>query len=221
MGGYGSGRWGWHDKKTTAEECRQIDVGRFKREGMLLADQTWAGSWWWKNSEGKQTASVDVTSCAEWVQLSYTITYTAGDREPEKINYTIPVAWTPCNFGGQRPWFICPGQNCGRRVGKLYFPCYALSKYYLCRHCYDLAYTSQRENVVGRLFEKAWSIRRRLGGEAGLAYPFPSKPARMHWQKYLQLRGRHDEALSRAMNLDLVRLGQTISRVDRLLQHSK
>jgi len=146
MGGYGSGGWGFlHDKKTTVEECRWVDVGRFKREGMLLEGQTWGGSWWWKDNEGKQVASIDVTSCTEWVRLSYTITYTAGDREPEKIAYTVPVVWTPCNFGGRRPWFVCPGQNCGRRVGKLYFPRYALAKYYLCRHCYDLSYESRQK----------------------------------------------------------------------------
>ncbi|PLS86916.1 MAG: hypothetical protein CYG60_04715 [Actinobacteria bacterium] len=52
----------------------------------------------------------------------------------------IPLSWTRCNFGGQRPWFSCPGSGCGRRVAILYGPTLPL----LCRVCRGLAYASQR-----------------------------------------------------------------------------
>jgi hypothetical protein len=55
---------------------------------------------------------------------------------------SVPLSWTACNLGGQRPWFFCPGAGCGRRVVILYAP----GCYFLCRHCYDLSYESQREN---------------------------------------------------------------------------
>ena len=58
------------------------------------------------------------------------------------------MEWTPCNFGVERPWFVCPGVvngvACGRRVAILYGP----GKYSLCWHCYDLRYESQRENKM-------------------------------------------------------------------------
>jgi hypothetical protein len=54
----------------------------------------------------------------------------------------VPLSWTACNLGGQRPWFFCPGAGCGRRVVILYAP----GCYFLCRPCYDLSYESQREN---------------------------------------------------------------------------
>ena len=49
----------------------------------------------------------------------------------------IPVAWTPCNFGGYRPWFVCPEKEggCGRRVAILYEP-----NPPLCRICRGLCY---------------------------------------------------------------------------------
>ncbi len=51
----------------------------------------------------------------------------------------IHLEWTPCAFGGSRPWFLCPGEGCGRRVAILYGPTFPL----LCRLCRDLAYASQ------------------------------------------------------------------------------
>ena len=57
----------------------------------------------------------------------------------------IPIAWTTCRFGGERPWFVCPvtaeGMYCGRSVNNLY----GAGRLFACRHCYQLAYASQRE----------------------------------------------------------------------------
>lgn len=51
-----------------------------------------------------------------------------------------------CNFGGERPWFRCPGvvdgEHCNWRVAKLYRP--PRGDLYLCRHCYNLGYTTSR-----------------------------------------------------------------------------
>ncbi len=52
----------------------------------------------------------------------------------------IGLEWTPCNYGGSRPWFMCPGEGCGRRVAILYGPTLPL----LCRLCRNLVYESQR-----------------------------------------------------------------------------
>jgi hypothetical protein len=32
----------------------------------------------------------------------------------------VPLTYTPSNFGGRRPWFVCPSPRCGRRVAILY-----------------------------------------------------------------------------------------------------
>lgn len=60
--------------------------------------------------------------------------------------YRVPLKYTDCNFGGKRPWFRCPGvvdgKHCNQRVGKLYQP--PREDLFLCRHCYDLGYTSNR-----------------------------------------------------------------------------
>jgi hypothetical protein len=87
-------------------------------------------------------ASLGYTATGDAIRLYYKIHW--RDREPEQINYQVPVVWTPCNFGGERPWFVCPGSRCGgRRVTKLYLPPGG-ARYYLCRHCHDLTYHSRQ-----------------------------------------------------------------------------
>jgi len=102
----------------------------------------------------------------------------------------VHLAWTACNFGGERTWFICPGAGCGRRVAVLY----GAGRYFLCRHCYELLYESQRENAMYRAIHKAQSIRKRLGGSANMMKPFPEKPKGMHWSTYGRLWWEHHEA---------------------------
>jgi hypothetical protein len=89
--------------------------------------------------------------------------------EWEDVEEPISLKWTPCNFGGERPWFICPGARCGRRVAILYGP----GKYFLCRHCYDLRYESQREDKPHRALRRAQKIRQRLEGSANVMEPSP------------------------------------------------
>jgi hypothetical protein len=91
---------------------------------------------------------------------------------------------------GERPWFNCPGAGCGRRVAVLYGP----GRYFLCRHCYDLAYESQRENGMYRTLRRAQAIRERLGGSASMMEPFPQRPKGMHHDTYWRLREEHGEA---------------------------
>ena len=88
--------------------------------------------------------------------------------EWEDVQQAVQIDWTLCNFG-ERPWFICPGAACGRRVAVLYGP----GRYFLCRHCYDLVYESQRDNATYRALHKAQAIRERLGGSANMMEPFP------------------------------------------------
>lgn len=182
MGGIGSGRrYTWNAKRTTGN-CREIDINRWNREGMLAPG--YMGLWAWTDREtGERSASIAVkVYTTEAVQLIYTVT--RQGEEPRKINYQVPITWTRCNYGGRRPWFICP--QCGRRVGKLY----AGGVYFLCRHCHNLTYRSSQES--GDQFAKAMRhvvrIRRKLGSyETRIDAPTPDKPKGMHWRTYWRL----------------------------------
>jgi hypothetical protein len=58
----------------------------------------------------------------------------------EQVVQEIFLDWTACNFGGCRPWLIC--MTCGRRVAVLYLR----GKYFACRHCCNLTYSSCQES---------------------------------------------------------------------------
>jgi len=159
MGGYGSGRWGWHCKKTTVEKCLQLDTDRLNREGMLSWGLRWLGIWRWTYADGATCSislEVNTTDQARpWVRLFYT-----DKRKEQDVDYRVMLQTTRPHFGGWRWWFTCPlvvnGQSCGRRVRKLYLPPRGL--YFGCRHCYDLTYTScqesdKRVSALRRIFE--------------------------------------------------------------------
>jgi len=128
----------------------------------------------------------------------------AGNRVSElhagsSVEQRVPITWTACHFGGQRPWFICSiysiGRHCGRRVALLYLA----GKLFACRRCYGLAYASQRKALYFRDIDKAQKIRTRLGGSAVMSERFPDKPEGMHCQTYERLRRAHDAAECRSM----------------------
>jgi hypothetical protein len=83
---------------------------------------------------------------------------------------------------------VCPGVvngfACGRRVIKLY----GAGTYILCRHCYRLAYASQREDRYDRTLRRANNIRMQLGGEPGTTSVFPSRAKGMYHQTYERLK---------------------------------
>jgi hypothetical protein len=170
MGGLGSGRrsgWG----RETVEGCRSIDVNRLHREGCLAAG--WSGGWQWTR-DGKKVAWITLSAGNDRLHLSYRVRVAGG--EWEDIDETVRIVRLPCHFGGARRYFICPGVvngvACGRRVTKLY----GSGRYFLCRHCYRLAYQSQREQPHERALRRANNIRMRLGGDPGMLSPFPGKP---------------------------------------------
>jgi hypothetical protein len=173
VGGFGSGRWPWHTKARTVEECRALDANQWARHGVLRARARLTGSWtWWRDAERKeQTDSIGyevntLDPTCPWLRLSYTI-----PRTGEALDYLIGLQTTRPRFGGVRWWFTCPlvvnGVPCGRRVGKLYLP--PGGRYFGCRECYKLTYQSAQEHDarVGALLKDPGALE--AGLERGLS----------------------------------------------------
>ena len=134
MGGVGSGNWYRFDKKTTTGECHSIDVRYLHREGLLKPGRWFSLRW---SRAGRESGSIRGGVGSSRLPESVTLLYrhrSGLGGEWEDVQETVTLSWTACNFGGERPWFICSGAGCGRRVAVLYGP----EKYFLCRHCYDL-----------------------------------------------------------------------------------
>jgi Zn-finger protein len=109
--------------------------------------------------------AVDVRQFFLWEgRTSLTFNFT---HRGEPLTCHAAIEWTPCHYGGLRPWFNCP--NCGRRARKLYG-----GRQFACRKCWGFHYDSQYDelggtaNRINRIRERLrrprlhWNTRRRL-----------------------------------------------------------
>ncbi len=101
----------------------------------------------------------------------------------ERLQGVASLEWTPCNLGGERPWFVCPHEGCSRRVAILYGQGQPL-----CRRCRELAYESQREDKIGRAKRRAEKARSRLP-------PSGLRPKGMHHATFQKLTQDYRDAL--------------------------
>ena len=206
LGGYGSGRHGYKQK---AEDCRSLDVNRFRRDGCLVPGR--AGSWVWSR-DGEEVGRIGYRAEQGAIVLNYRVRMYGGDWQP--ITETVGLIEANCHFGGTRTYFICPGVKngtpCWRRVAKLY----SGGKYFLCRHCYNISYYSQSEPAHERLLRRANKLRMSLGGEPGTASWIPPKPKGMWHRTYQRKLDEIDWCEGRADHLFLSRFRHLLSTDD-------
>ena len=143
------------------------------------------------DANGEPCGTIEVLVEKEDIVLSYrAASWVASNWK--SIQQRVPITWTDCHFGGQRPWFCCSvranGRYCGQRVAVLYGD----GKSFACRNCCQLAYESQREGAFLGAVRLSQKIRMRLGGSLAPFGPIPEKPRGM-WQRTYD---RHCAALA-------------------------
>jgi hypothetical protein len=150
MGGYGSSRWHWHDKKATVWESLSIDLADLHKSGWLPKDLLTKrvianGNLKWFNSRSKKPSGninihLDTTDTDNpYMQLMYT---TSRDGNIiASTNETVRLSYTLQKFGGKRAWLHCP--QCDKRTRSIHCPPDAIR--FLCRTCHDLSYVSAQQ----------------------------------------------------------------------------
>jgi hypothetical protein len=106
-----------------------------------------------------------------------------GETEWTPWTEAVALESTPCHYGGERVWFLCPGCHTRRAV------LFSVSGIFRCRRCHGLAYSSTREDAHERSIRRCQALQKRLGG-GGYGVPIwhiPSKPKGMHWTTYERL----------------------------------
>ena len=176
MGGPGSGNW-CRFGRDTADATNRIDIRYLKKQGSLTPGTIGTLSW---SCGDEASGSIRYITYADRIQLIYRSREHGG--EWEDVDYPVYFDETDCHYGGTRKWFLCPGLGCNRRVGVLY----GAGKYFMCRHCHNLAYSSQNENAALRAARKSRKIVEKLGGDPYSDF-FPDKPKGMHWRTYDRL----------------------------------
>ncbi len=202
MGGLGSGRPRRLYRRTT-DELPRLDVNELRREGGLEWGEETPFRWLigLRDEVRLQVRSTDHS-------LACCLTYARAGYEVETVAYTVPVSWTACNYGGQRPWLHCPAPSCGRRAVSLYLD----GAYLVCRRCAGVRYESQTQSKHVRQVRKAQRIREALGGQPGLVHAFPPRPKGMHLVTYESRRREVKSAESAYLTAVQIELGQARSR---------
>ena len=133
------GRWYCH-KKSTAEESCDLSIFWMNKSGLLTGKRS-TSTMWEHSQTGQQTVvflTADVTTDRPSVRLTYTLGKTHG------YDYQVSLLTSPCNLGGIRFWFRCPG--CLERVGVIYLA--PGNVHFRCRHCNNLTYRSRTRDVM-------------------------------------------------------------------------
>jgi hypothetical protein len=183
MGGFGSGRWYRWDKRFFLDECLPIDVRRWQRDGLLRHGKSFV--WCWpKTPEVYYFINVKV----EPSQVILMFRHRARSEDWHEEEMSVALTHTPCHYGGQRIWFVCPSCSCRAAVLR------CQRSHFVCRRCARVPYQSQSQTQTDRAIDRAWKIRRRLGADSGWRAPVRLKPKGMHSKTFDQLRNQMEEA---------------------------
>lgn len=183
MGGYGSGKRG--SGHPTTDSLLFLDIRYLRRSGLLhqAPDSPYSFTLSW-SCRGKPSGNISVFvphSGAPYppeIILSYR-TQARGDRDWKDVDERVAIETTPCHYGGERPWFLCP--RCFDRRGVLF----SVDGRFRCRACHGIAYSSTRETEEDRAIRRALVIQKRLGGHKyGTVFDPEPKPPHMHWATY-------------------------------------
>ena len=197
-----------YSSKTEADYLRSLSVYWLNKHNYFEKSCWKSGGITLTRHDGtKNSISFYISVPELYAQLVYTQT-DLSTGEKKDFDYKVPLVTTQCNFGGTRYWFKCSmskgGRFCGRRVATLYKD----GDYFACRHCYDLTYSSKKDNYRGYFGNLSKLIRREKKAEDLYMnmkrYTYAGKPTRKA-QRISNLESRNPEALFQMINQGLYR----------------
>jgi len=138
-------------QRLLVESCQALDASDLHQAGVFRAWLGTPSTVTWKTAQTvpKLVCWVKANDGSRSLHLCYTVDDPSPRTIPIPIEYDIGLQWTACQFGGRRPWFLCPGVSqsglsCSRRVRTLYLPPGA--RWFCCRTCWSLTYASTRHH---------------------------------------------------------------------------
>lgn len=177
-------RYPWYDEYGHGEQVAEIGI-RVERDGSPHFTATLEGV-------TREDVADDLAERATHLRLTYTVS--SDSEDATEYDYPVRLEYTPCTFGGVRPWFRCPGRGCGDRVGKLYRP--PGREVFACRECYELGYLSSRTSgdEVARAEQRYRDAYAKVDPKDRRPHPndwdvphIPDRPKGMHRDTYEEL----------------------------------
>ena len=148
-----------------------LDVNHLRRVGALALDNGVGG---WSVSQTKGVR----------VLVTYDHAQRCACLNCDGDGTWVVIDWTPCRFGGDRPWFLCP--MCATRRVKLHLVAGTWG-----RAAYVTPWATRLNGSRDRLLLKAVRLRSRVGQTtAMLGDLIPAEAKAWRWQRYCGLHER-------------------------------
>jgi len=195
MGGIGSNRWKLKEKRKYIDQSCNIDINVMNKQNALFLGAKYSINW---GEKDHIINSIAITVRDKYLEVMYQ--QKGGQRDGALCETRIDLTFSLCNYGGRRPWFLCP--YCDGRVTKLYH----LEPGFICRKCSKLPYQSQSETRFDRARYKAGKIRGILGVEDDIFSPVLTPPKGMCWKTFDRLY----KQLKQAEKICLSEMGKTL-----------
>lgn len=176
--------------KVKTGSLKSIDVRLFARLGYLKGEGAYSWHWYLRgepagnihvhvNAREQSALLRDIANGASQtmslishLRLVYAATI---NGKLTQYNDRVDLAYTACNYGKSRPWFVCP--LCYKRLAKLYLR----FGYFACKHCQKVAYSSQSQDAIDRTWGVQYKIEARIGENH-------KRPKGMHHKTFAALR---------------------------------
>lgn len=171
------------------EELPVLDVRRLQRDHLLDMGRTAHVSW----SDG---TALELLASSRSLTLAYRQHGQCGAAAV--VRCEVLLTRSPCRYGGERPWFLCP--ECGNRVANLY-----LCRSPACRKCHGLVYRTQRISELARLGMRVRKLELRwANGAPSWDLQRPKGKWWATWERrlatYIRARQSLDQAINKALS---------------------
>jgi hypothetical protein len=180
MGGMGSGSYSRWNSKTTTDQVKKIDIRFMNKNGLLVTNFTGKFSW---SISGNPAGNIGYTNYSDHLILDYRYRENGGEWQP--VKQRIDYDRTNCNYGGDRLWFLCP--RCNARIAVLY----CKDVLFLCRHCYEIPYTTQYQGHMDNLIDKKHALGKRIFEHYEYGEGWGKKKG-MHLKTFNRLHARYE-----------------------------
>lgn len=164
--------------KATTDQFLALDVRQWRRLGLLSKVRKPARV---ERPHRGIVLAVEVSANADRVEAS--IRSNSILKPLRTQAQAIQLSWTRCQYGGSRPWFICPQSGCNRRAAILYINDGAFQ----CRRCAKLTYACQLEMAHDRAYRRLEKASARLGQIPMQAGGIRTKSLGMHQKTFTRL----------------------------------
>lgn len=202
-------------KKLLADEVHGLDILHLSKKGVFKSgpNMRWTSRWRCRNRESGSIGYYlieDFDGNPIALRFIYTVPNNHSGQK-ESFDYQVFLDATPCHFGGQRWWFICPlrsRRNCLHRSRIIYLTPY--NSYFGCRECCELSYECRQQHRNHH--HEYWKHVKRMEAAQKLLFRCRSSKKKKKAQREIEIASREIERFDAWLNAQMMRLETQVKK---------